>query len=92
MSDEFLRTHPNFKANLPSLYMTPTTNKFRFPQDRNFDHYVAYASKSLEQLSFWQAKRIRFFQPFYINAFSNRFLYSKTIISPRLIRIIPIFL
>ena len=62
MSDEFLRTHPNFKANLPSLYMTPTQYKFRFPQDRNFDHYVAYASKSLEQLSFWQAKRIRFFQ------------------------------
>ena len=25
MTDEFLRTHPNFKANLPSLYMTPTT-------------------------------------------------------------------
>ena len=42
--------------------MTPTTYQFRFPQDRNFDHYVAYASKSLEQLSFWQAKRIRFFQ------------------------------
>ena len=62
MSDEFLRTHPSFKANHPSLCMTPTTYKFRFPQDRNFDHYVAYASKSLEQLSFWQAKRIRFFQ------------------------------
>ena len=43
MTDEFLRTHPNFKANLPSLYKTPTTYKFRFPQDRNFDHYVAYA-------------------------------------------------
>ena len=28
MTDEFLRTHPNFKANLPSLYMTPTTYKF----------------------------------------------------------------
>ena len=60
MSDEVLRTHPIFKANLPSLYMTPTQYKLR--QDRNFDHYVAYASKSLEQLSFWQAKRIRFFQ------------------------------
>ena len=24
MTDEFLRTHLNFKANLPSLYMTPT--------------------------------------------------------------------
>ena len=42
--------------------MTPTTFKFRFPQDRNFDHYAAYASKSLEQLSFWQTKRVRFFQ------------------------------
>ena len=42
--------------------MIPTTYKFRFPQDRNFDHYVAYASKSLEQFSFWQAKRIRVFQ------------------------------
>ena len=52
MTDEFLRTHPNFKANLPSLYMTPITYKFRFPQDRNFDHYVAYASKNLPQLSF----------------------------------------
>ena len=42
--------------------MTPTTYKFRLPQDRNFDHHVAYSSKSLKQLSFWQAKRIRFFQ------------------------------
>ena len=33
MTDEFLRTHPNFKANLPSLYMTPFTYKFRFLQD-----------------------------------------------------------
>ena len=48
MTDEFLRTHPNFKANLFSLYMTPTTYKFRFPEDRNFDHYVAYASKTLK--------------------------------------------
>ena len=62
MSDEFLRTHPNFKTKLPSLYMTPTQYIFRFLQDRNFDHYIAYASKTLEELSFWQAKRIRFFQ------------------------------
>ena len=65
MSDEFLRTHPIFKANISSLYMIPTTYKFRFPQNRNFDHYVAYASKSLEHLSFWhfwQAKPIRFFR------------------------------
>ena len=54
MTDEFLRTRLNFKANLPSLYMTPTINMF--------DHYVAYASKKLEQLLFWQNKRIRFFQ------------------------------
>ena len=46
--------------------MTPTTYKFRFPQDCNFDHHVAYASKNLEQLSFWQTKRILFFQ-FQIN-------------------------
>ena len=51
MTDEFLRTHPNFKANLPSLYMTPTSYKFRFPQDRSFDHCVAYASKNLPQLA-----------------------------------------
>ena len=62
LTDEFLRTHPNFKANLPSLYMTPTTYKFRFPQDRNFDHYVAYASKNLPQLAHWQTNRVRFFQ------------------------------
>ena len=62
MTDEFLRTHLNFKANLPSLYMTPTTYKFRFHQDRNFDHYVAYASKPLPQLAYWQTNRIRFFQ------------------------------
>ena len=61
MTDEFLRNYPNFKANLP-FYMTPTQYRFHFPQDCNFDHYIAYASKSLEQLSFWQAKRIRFFQ------------------------------
>ena len=36
--------------------------KFRFPQDRNFDQYVAYASENLEQLPFWQIKRIRFLQ------------------------------
>ena len=62
MTDEFLRTHPNFKANLSSLYMTPTSYKFHFPQDRNFDHYVAYASKNLPQLAFWQNNRIRFLQ------------------------------
>ena len=60
MTDEFLRTHPNFEANFPSLYMTPTIYKFRFPQDRNVDHYVAYASKNLPQLAFWQNNRIRF--------------------------------
>ena len=61
MTDEFLRTHSNLKANLPSLYMTPTTYKFRFPQERKSDHYVPYASTNLEQLSSWQNKRIRFF-------------------------------
>ena len=61
-TDEILRNHPIFKANLPSSYMTPTQYKLRFPQDRNCYHYIAYASKNLEQLSFWQAKRIRFFQ------------------------------
>ena len=50
MTDKFLRTHLNFKANLPPLYMTPTTYKIRFPQDRNFDYYVAYTSKTLEHL------------------------------------------
>ena len=62
MTGEFLRNYPNFKANLPSLYITPTQCNFRFPQDRNFDHYIAYASKSLEHLALWQAKRISFFQ------------------------------
>ena len=62
MTDELLRTHPNFKANLPSLYMTPTSYKFRFPQDRSFDHYVANASKNLPQLAYWLNNRVRFFQ------------------------------
>ena len=42
--------------------MTPETYKFRNLQDRNYDHYVTYASKRSEQLSFWETKRIRFFQ------------------------------
>ena len=62
MNDELDRNHPNFKANLPALFMTLTTYKFRFPQDHNCDHFVAYASKNLEQLSFWQQNRIHFFQ------------------------------
>ena len=62
MSEDILRNRLNFKANLPFLYLTPTTYKFHFPQDGMSDHYVAYASKSLGQLSFWQSKRIRFFQ------------------------------
>ena len=32
--------------------MTPTTYKFRVPQDLNFDHYVAYAAENTEQLFF----------------------------------------
>ena len=48
MTDDFLRTHPHFKTNVPSLYMTPTTFELRFPKNRNFDQYVAYASKNLE--------------------------------------------
>ena len=46
MTDEFLRTYPKYKSNLPSLYITQTTYKFPFPQDRNFDHYAAYACKT----------------------------------------------
>ena len=60
MIDEYLRTQPNFKAYLP-LNMTPNTCKFRFPQDRYFDHYVAYTSKILEPL-FLAKIRIRVFQ------------------------------
>ena len=48
LTDELLRTHLNFKTNFSSLNMTPTTYKFRYPQDRNFDHYGAYASKNFE--------------------------------------------
>ena len=36
--------------------------ELQFPQDCNFDHYVAYATKNLEQPPFWQNNRIRFFQ------------------------------
>ena len=54
MTNELLRSHPQFKTNLPSLYMTHTTYKSRFPRDRNFDHYVGYASKNPEHLSVWQ--------------------------------------
>ena len=51
MTDDFLYTHPKFKDNLPSLYRTTTTYDFRFPQDRNSDHYVSYAFKKLGQIS-----------------------------------------
>ena len=49
---------------IDSGILPPTLHpyKFRFPQDRNFDHYVAYASKNLPQLAFWQNNRVRFFQ------------------------------
>ena len=57
MTDEFLCTHLIFKANLPLLYIIPITYKYC-----KFDHHVAYASKNLEQLSFWQNKRIRSLQ------------------------------
>ena len=62
MTDEFLRTFPYFRVNLPCSSMTPTRHKVGFRQDRNFDHYVAYASQNLEQLSFWLTKRIGFIQ------------------------------
>ena len=45
--------------------MTPTVYKLRIPQERNFDHYLAYASKNLVQL-FWQTKQIGSF-PFQFN-------------------------
>ena len=32
LPDEFLRTHPHFKASLPSFYTIPTTYKYRFPK------------------------------------------------------------
>ena len=55
MTDEVLRTHYHFKMPISLLlYMTPTRYKIRFPQDLNFDHYVAYGSKNLEQLYCWQ--------------------------------------
>ena len=44
---ELLRALPIFEANLLSFYMTPTLYKLRFPQNRKFDHCVAYASKIL---------------------------------------------
>ena len=52
MSDECLREDPNFKANLPSPYMTPTSYKFCFFQDPNYDHYAANASKNVDPLTF----------------------------------------
>ena len=41
--------------------MTPSTYKLRLPQGRTVDHYAA-SVKTLEQLAFWQTKRIHFFQ------------------------------
>ena len=52
MTDELFGTHPNFNSNLSFLCVTPTTLNFRFPQDRSFDHFGAYASKNLEQFFF----------------------------------------
>ena len=57
----FIELHPNFKPNLISLYLTPTNYKFKLTNNRRDDHYVAYASRQLNQLTFWQSKRIRFF-------------------------------
>ena len=62
MTDKFQRTHTSFKANLLSLYMTLTAYPFRFSRKRKFDLFVSNASENSEQLSFWQTKRIRFFQ------------------------------
>ena len=60
MTDAILRIHLNCKAKLPSSYMTATTSKFRLLKDRNIDHYVRYASKNSEPLSFGHTKGIRF--------------------------------
>ena len=70
MTDEFLRTHPNFKANLPSLYMTPTTYKFRFPQDRNLTTMLRMLPKTYHNSPFG---RIIVFVSFIFNLiFLNR--------------------
>ena len=42
ISDEYIQTHPEFKPNLPALYMTPTVYKLHIPLDRTTDHYVSY--------------------------------------------------
>ena len=61
VSPEFLQKHPEFKPNLPALYMTPTSYKFRIPQDRSTDHYITYASRNMSQLQYWQEKKLKFF-------------------------------
>ena len=54
VTPEFIHKHPEFKPNLPALYMTPTSYKFRISQDRSTDHYITYASRIMTQLQFWQ--------------------------------------
>ena len=35
--EDYIHTHPDFKPNLPALYMTPTDYKFQIPLDRTTD-------------------------------------------------------
>ena len=59
---DFFESHPEFKINLISLYLTPTDYKFHFTMDRSEDHFVAFASRQMNPHSFWQSKRLKFFQ------------------------------
>ena len=59
--DDYNHTHPEFKPNLPALFMTPTDYKFQILLDRTTGHYVSLASRNLPQLQYWQEKKSKFF-------------------------------
>ena len=53
MIHELIRTHPNFKVKLVSLYMPQYPHKFGLWEFCSFNHYVSFVSKKV-QFSYWQ--------------------------------------
>ena len=50
-----------FKPQLTSLYMIPTSYKFAIPANRQNDHFVSYASRQLLPYDYWTANQQKLF-------------------------------